>query len=423
MHTTLREYATEVIKELLSGIRWIIFGIICGIIIGAIGALFALSIGTVTALRQAHPWILFALPVAGIIIIFCYHLIGSREDKGTNTVITAIREEQTVPPQMAPLIFLSTVLTHLCGGSAGREGAALQLGGSLGNILGSIFHLNKQDRKRMIMCGMSAAFSALFGTPLAAAIFSLELSTVGFMYYSALVPCVVSALTAHAVAGFLGASESELILQSIPAFGIKTAVLAGIIAILCALVSVVFCVSMHRCEDLMESKIHNEYLRIILAAAVIILMTLLVGDQTYNGAGSQIIAACISTEGQAVPAYSFLLKILFTAVTLAGGFKGGEIVPSLFIGATLGSTLGNIFGMSAPLCASIGMGALFCGVTNCPIASMLICFEMFGFEPMPYYMIAIALSYMFSGNFGLYHSQIIRFDKFEHVEQNAKVHR
>ena len=191
------------------------------------------------------------------------------------------------------------------------------------------------------------------------------------------------------------------------------------LAILCAGVSVLFCVTLHTSEHMYQKYLKNPYLRIIAGGVIIILLTLLVGSQDYNGAGMFVIERCF--ENEYVP-YAFLLKILFTALTLGAGFKGGEIVPSFFIGATFGCLFGNILGFSPALCTAVGMGAVFCGVTNCPITSLLICFELFGFEGMPYFLLSIALSYMLSGYFGLYRSQKIVYSKYKPEYINRETH-
>ena len=272
----------------------------------------------------------------------------------------------------------------------------------------------------MIMCGMSAAFSALFGTPLAAAIFSMEVVSVGIMHYSALLPCVIASLTAHGVATVCGITPEIFPISSIPAFAPKTALIIGVFAVLCAVVSILFCTILHNAERLYKRFFKNPYLRVIIGGCIVIALTLLVGDQTYNGTGMSIIASCM--EGKPVFPLAFLLKMLFTGATLGAGYKGGEIVPTLFIGATFGTFFATVTGCSIPLCAAVGMGAVFCGVTNSPITSLLICFELFGFEGMPYFLIAIALSYMLSGYYGLYSSQKIIYSKYKTEYINRKTH-
>lgn len=400
-------------------IKWVIFALLSGLVIGAVGTLFYYCMKYATDGRTAYPWLLFFLPLGGVLIVAAYRFMRYEKDGGTNLVLSAIHSGKNIPLKMAPLIFISTVVTHLFGGSAGREGAALQLGGSIGHFLGEQFHFDEKDRNIMIMCGMSAAFSALFGTPLAAAIFSMEVVSVGIMQYSALVPCVISSLVAHGVAAYFGIAPERFWLESIPDFSIASASETALLAILCAGVSVLFCVTLHTSEHMYQKYLKNPYLRIIAGGVIIILLTLLVGSQDYNGAGMFVIERCF--ENEYVP-YAFLLKILFTALTLGAGFKGGEIVPSFFIGATFGCLFGNILGFSPALCTAVGMGAVFCGVTNCPITSLLICFELFGFEGMPYFLLSIALSYMLSGYFGLYRSQKIVYSKYKPEYINRETH-
>ena len=409
----IKAYSDHVWHSFLVGIKWILFGGLCGLIIGAVAALFAQGIVLATAFRTAHGKIILLLPIAGLLIVLYYRTLGAKQPKGTNLVLSAIREGEEVPLRMAPLIILSTVVTHLFGGSVGREGAALQVGGSLGAGLGKLFRFREDERRRVIMCGMSAAFSALFGTPLAAAVLSMEISTVGIMYYAALVPCVVSALTAHLVAEYLGVSESILILKEVVEFTPKTAGITLVFAALCAMVSVLFCTVMHRTKHLMASRIPNPYVRVFVSGVVVVILTALVGSQTYNGTGAAVIDACINDPAFQISSAAFLLKILFTAVTLSGGFQGGEIVPSLFIGATFGHAFALLIGGDPALFSAIGMACVFCGVTNCPIAALLISCEMFGFGGSSFYLMAIAITYLFSGNYGIYSAQRILHSKFE----------
>ena len=423
-HTSdsIHYYAEDMSVSLHASVKWILFGILCGIVVGTIASIFAIAIRTGTQFRARHPWILFGLPAAGLVIVFAYHKLGFAKDGGTNTILEDIRKGEEVPIRMAPLIFIGTVLTHMFGGSAGREGAALQVGGSIGSGMGHLMHFKKYDSKRAIMCGMSAAFSALFGTPLAAAILPIEISTIGIMYYSSLVPCVLSSLVAYYISHAFGLSGEAYRISSIPAFSLPTALLTVLLSILCALATILFCTAMDKVSLLLRKTMRNDYVRAAVGGIIVILMTLAVGSQTYNGAGANIIELCFENDPSRIFILAFLLKIIFTAVTLGSGFKGGEIVPSLFIGATLGMHFGNLLGISPSLFAALGMGALFCGVTNCPVASLLICFEMFGFDSMPYFLLAVAFTYMFSGNFGLYHEQVIRYSKFDADKTNEHAH-
>ena len=383
-------------KRLITSIKWVIFSIVVGIVAGSCGTAFYFALSVVTDFRMKYPWLIYFLPIGGLVIVGLYHLCRDDNDTGTNLVISAIHSGDKVPFRMAPLIFVSTLITHLFGGSAGREGAALQMGGSIGSSIGRVFRFDEKDKHVMIMCGMSAAFSALFGTPMAAAIFSMEMISVGVMYYIALVPCVISSLIAHGIAAYFNVTNEFFAIENIPDFTILNSVKISALAILCALVSILFCVALHSGEALYKKYLPNKYTRVFIGGCFVIIATMLVGNQTYNGTGMSVIQSSI--DGSVRPE-AFLLKIIFTALTLGAGYKGGEIVPSFFIGATFG-----------------------CRVTNCPITSLLISFELFGYDGMPYFLLAIPFSYMLSGYFGLYRSQKIVYSKYKTSYINKSTH-
>lgn len=418
MTNSIKSFISKYASQTRTSGKWILFAVLSGIVIGFVGTAFFYGMQIVTDCRSNHPWLIFFLPAGGVAIVGLYYLLHDEKDTGTNLILSAIHSNENIPLRMAPLIFISTLITHLFGGSAGREGAALQLGGSIGNALGKLFRFDDKDQHIMIMCGMSASFSALFGTPLAAAVFSMEVVSVGIMQYAALVPCVIAALIAHGIAVYFGITPESFDLGILPSFSPKTAILIGILAVLCALVSILFCTILHTAERLYKQFFQNAYLRVLAGGCIVVALTMLVGNQNYNGTGMDMIGQCIST-GVVFP-LAFLLKMLFTAATLGAGYKGGEIVPSFFIGATFGCLFGGLVGLSPALCAAVGMGAVFCGVTNSPITSLLICFELFGFEGMPYFLIAIALSYMMSGYYGLYSSQKIIYSKYKAEYINRK---
>lgn len=398
------------LQRTITSIKWVIFSMLVGLIVGLCGTAFYKGLYFVTQTRIEHPWLIFLLPFAGLLIVGLYHALKNSNDGGTNLVISAIHSGDELPLRMAPLIFISTLITHLFGGSAGREGAALQMGGSIGNSLGKLFRFDEKDKHIMIMCGMSAAFSSLFGTPMAAAIFSMEMISVGVMHYSALVPCVISSLIANGVASKFDVKNEFFLIDEIPKFNIITAIQISILAALCALLSIVFCILLHKTQNLYKKVFKNQYLRVFAGGCFVLAATLIVGSQTYNGTGMNIIDKCISGT---VRPEAFILKMLFTALALGAGYKGGEIVPSFCTGAAFGCLYGNLFGFSPTLCTAVGMTSVFCGVTNCPITSLLISFELFGYDGMPYFLLSIAFSYMFSGYFGLYHSQKIVYSKYK----------
>ena len=390
--------------------KWTLISIITGLTVGAFSTLFAFTMNMVTEYREKNDYILYFLPFAGLITVFLYNAFKFKNDKGTNLVISTIHAQSDIPFKMAPLIFITTILTHLFGGSAGREGAALQLGGSIGNQLGRWFRLDDADKRVVILCGMSAAFSAVFGTPLAAAVFSMEVVSIGVMYYAALVPCAFSSLIATYFATNFGVRGEDFKFIEFPSLTFLNTFEIICLAVLCAGLSIVFCIMLHKTGDLFRKYLKNPYIRIFIAGAVIVGMSLLLNTRDYNGAGIPIISKAL--QGEAVP-YAFILKMIFTAVTIEAGFRGGEIVPSFFIGATFGCMFGSIVGFSPSVCAAVGLISLFCGVTNCPITSILISFELFGADGIPYFLIAVAISYFMSGYYGLYHDQTIVYSKYK----------
>ena len=400
-------------------LKWLVIAGVTGGIGGLVGSAFHLSVNWAATFRAAHPWLLWLLPVGGLLIAAIYRLT-KMENKNTNAIIDAIHFGDKVPLLLVPAIYLSTVITHLFGGSAGREGAALQIGGSLGCYIGRLFHLDEKDMRIATLCGMSAVFSALFGTPLTATIFALEVISVGVFYYSALVPCVVASLAALAIANAFGIAPTQFTFAFAAAPKLLLLRVAALAAV-CSLMSILFCVTMHGTERLFSSRIPNTWLRIAAGGGIVIVLSLLVGTGDYNGAGMDVITRAIE-GGQAAPD-AFFWKLLFTAVTIGSGFKGGEVVPSFFVGVTFGCAVSPLLGLPVGFGAAVGLAAVFCGVTNCPVASTLLAVELFGAEGMLYFALACCLSYMLSGYQGLYSSQTILYSKlkaqFINVHTNA----
>ena len=337
-------------------IKWSALALVIGSVAGAAGTIFSMGVSWATGFRLSHPSMLFFLPVSGLLIVWLYHSFHEEGNRGTNMVIDAISSNERVTPATGPLIFFSTILTHLGGGSSGREGAALQLGGSIGNSFGEWFKLDERDKKIAIMCGMSAVFSALFGTPVAAAIFSLEVVSIGVLYYAALVPCVFSSFLAVGIARAARLEGEHFPVEMIPALDLKAVGLLVLLGILCAAVSILFCVLLHTAEHAYRKYFPDARVRILAGSFLFIALTLLSGTRDYCGSSMGLIESSI--EGS-VRYEAFLMKMLFTAVALGAGFKGGEIVPTLCVGAALGCAFGEITGFAPSLCAACGMAA-FC---------------------------------------------------------------
>ena len=386
--------------------KWMTVGALVGGVGGLVGSLFHLGVNYATGVREAHPWVLYLLPVGGLVIVFLYR-ITKMEGKGTNAVIESVHFGREVPIWLVPLIFIGTVITHLCGGSAGREGAALQIGGGIGYGTGRLLHLGEKDLPLATLCGMSGVFAALFGTPLTATVFALEVISVGVLYYAGLIPCITASMMGYLVSRLMGIAPTRFTVTT-PALNGWTMLLVVILALLCALVSILFCRGLHLAEHLAEKYFKNAYVRILAGAAVIVGITLLLGTTDYNGAGMHIIEQAVA--GQASPR-AWLWKLLLTVVTIACGFKGGEVVPSFFIGATFGCVVGAFLGLDPGFAAAVGLVAVFCGAVNCPLASVILSVELFGSGDLLYFAMACAISYLASGYCGLYSSQTILYSK------------
>lgn len=387
-------------------LRWVVIAAVTGGAGGLIGAAFHISVEKVTELREAHGWMIFLLPAGGLVIAGMYKL-ARLENAGTDVVIDAVRSKHSVPILLSPLIFASTVITHLCGGSAGREGAALQLGGSIGAQVGRWFRLDEKDMHLVTLCGMSGVFSALFGTPLTATVFALEVISVGVVYYSGIVPCLVSALIAYGISLLFKLEPVRFSVASVPPYGWQSFGKVVLMAAACAALSIGFCLLMTFTHKGAEKLFKNPFLRAAAGGVILIGLSLLFPND-YNGAGMPLIERAVG--GEALP-YAFLLKMIFTAVTIGFGFKGGEIVPTFFIGATFGCTLGGLLGLPTGFAAAIGLVAMFCGAVNCPIASVFLSIELFGSGGLFYFAVACAFSFALSGYFGLYSSQKIIYSK------------
>lgn len=398
--------------------KWLAIAAVTGAVSGLVGSAFYASVASATALRETHGWLLWLLPAAGAAIALLYRLT-KLDGLGTDAIIDAIHAGRKISPLLVPVIFVSTAATHLFGGSAGREGAALQIGGSLGQNIAKLFRLDDKDMRLATLCGMSALFSALFGTPLTATIFALEVISVGELYYAGLVPCLASSLAAFAVTRLFNIAPTHFDVAA-PALTAGLLWRVAILGVICALMSVVLCETMHRSEKLTKKLVPDSILRAVMGGCAIIALTFLVGTTDYNGAGTQVIALAVE-GGQARP-WDFVLKLLFTAVTLSSGFKGGEMVPTFFIGSTLGCALGPVLGIPAGFAAAVGLAAVFCGAVNCPVAATILAIELFGADGAIYFAVAIAISYMLSGYTGLYRSQKIIYSKLkaEYIDIHAK---
>ena len=406
----------ERLKEPEFFLKWLCIGVIVGGIIGLVGALFHFCSAEAEAFRGDNTWLIYLLPVAGAAIAYFYDAMKYSHDKGTNLVLLAVRDNKIMGIHHALCIFVATVLTHLCGGSSGREGASLQIGAALGSFSGRKLKFGEDDKRIMTMCGMSAMFAAVFGTPVTAAIFAMEVVSVGIFYYSAIIPCVTSALTASYISSLFGNTHLQVSVN-VPKADLILYLKIALIGAICAGISVLFCQVIGKTHKLFK-KIKNHALRAAAGGAIVVLLTLIVGDYTYNGTGGDMIVSAFTKS----PFFAaFLIKMVFTAVTLGSGFKGGEIFPVFFIGSSFGSVFAPLLGLDCSVGAAVGMTAIFCGVTNCPIASILLSIELFGGEGIGMYALVCSVSYMLSGYGGLYSEQKILYSKKRMKFINKKI--
>ena len=399
--SNLNDFNREAKAALWVALQWLLLAVPTGLVCGVVGTAFHLSVEYVTELRAAQSWLLLCLPLAGLAIVALYK-VTKCEGVGTNNVIRAVQSGEPVSLLLVPAIFLGTVLTHLCGGSAGREGAALQMGGSIGWNVGKLLHLSDYVRRTATISGMAAFFSALFGTPLAAACFAMMVEDVGLTFTAAFVPAFTSALIAYGCSLVFGIAPTHFALTA-PELNVRTALLVIVLGVACAAVSRLFCYTLHFMEHTVPKLLPNPWVRVFAGGVLVIGFSYLFGVGRYNGAGMGVIVAAVE-QGQALP-WDFLCKIFLTALTLACGFKGGEVVPSFFVGATFGCVVGPLLGLPAEFAAAVGLVSFFCGATNVLIPSILLGFELFSGAGLELIALGCGICFMLSGHHGLYSSQ------------------
>ncbi len=383
---TIKKYALE-----------ILLGILSGAICGLCGVLFSKSIEFVTHFRTQNEWILYLLPVGGMISVCLYKLCRVK-NIGTTNVFDCVRTEQSLPPLLAVAVFCGTCISHLFGASAGREGAALQIGGGVANIFARLLKLDEDSRHVTVMCGMAALFSAVFGTPLAAFVFVLEVIFTRLCFFAA-VPVLFSSITAYAISTLLGVHPERFNIGTLPQVSLSLVWKTAIITTVGILVAFVFCKGLTLGKTIIKKIFKNEFLRIFAGGVIIVALTILVGNYDYNGGGINIIENVFNGN---VKYEAFALKILFTVICVSCGYKGGEIIPTLFIGATLGGILALLLGLPLGTGAAIGMAVLFVCATKCPVGTILLCGEMFGFYCLPLIIPVVVISFAVARYQGLY---------------------
>ncbi|MGM0635893.1 MAG: voltage-gated chloride channel family protein [Bacteroidota bacterium] len=389
---------------ILDSLKWLIVTTIIALIIGSVSAFFLVSLRTATDFRENNLFIILLLPIGGLVIGYLYHYLGKGIEKGNNLLLEEYRNpQQTIPLKMAPLVFIGTILTHLFGGSAGREGTAVQMGGAIADQFNRFFRLNKSARKKLIIIGISAGFSSVFGTPLAGAIFGIEVLSISKINYKFIFHSLIAAIVANYACHLWNVGHTDYIIGNIPEINAANLFWVGCSGIAFGLTAMLFSVSKKAWKKLFQKTIKLAPLRPFFGGIIIAASVFLIGTTKYIGLGIPIIEISFMEQ---LDWYDFLIKLMLTAFTLGAGFKGGEVTPLFFIGAALGNALFLFVPLPLGLLAGIGFVGVFSGATNTPLACTFMGIELFGMDGGVFIGLSCFVAYLFSGKTSVYTAQL-----------------
>ncbi len=391
-------------------IKWLCISFVVGIVAGTASAVLLTSLEWATKERETHLFLLALLPLGGLLSGWIYHRFGRSIEGGNNLILEEIHTpKDIIPLRMAVLVLLGTVLTHLFGGSAGREGTAIQMGASLADQLTKLLRFGKADRRILLMAGMSGGFGSVFGIPMSGTLFGLEVLLIGKFSYDAIFPCLIASVVGNRVTLLWGIRHPLYHVPFVPDISIGRLLDAIIAGIICGIVAMFFAQLTHQISHLFKTHISYAPIRPAIGGILIALIVWVSGTTKYIGLGVPTIIDSFLTQQHP---WDFAAKVGLTALTLGAGFKGGEVTPLFFIGATLGNAMSLFLGLPMPLLAGMGLAAVFAGAANTPLASTLMAFELFGHQAGVYAGIACVVSYIFSGHAGIYSSQRIGLSKY-----------
>lgn len=388
--------------------------IIVSSIMGIISAIFLKALEIVATIRGSFPYLILTIPLIGVLTTYIYSKYGKESNRGNNLIIESVHKEISVPFRMIFLTFIFTILTHLSGGSAGREGTAVQIGGALTNKVANIFKMEHREKRILIMVGISAAFGSIFGTPLAGTFFGMEVCFIGKLSYEAMIYCFIGSYTANFITEALGIMHPGHVIQSIPSISIYTFLIVVLSSIIFGLFGRIFAKGINLVKAFYGKYIKNNIYKALISSMVVLLVIIIF--RLYNFEGLSIWLVDNGFSGD-VSLLDPIKKLVLTVLTLGAGLQGGEVTPLFTIGASLGGAIGNITHVEPSLLAAIGMICVFGSATNTPITTIILGINLFGVQAIPYYVIGALISYYVIGNNSIYEAQIINTPKLKRYEK------